>query len=97
MMALRKLKMMLKMMAGGYGCGHTARLLYAFVEGELDAPRRKKLEAHLADCPECLEFVETYRKTIAVTREHDRPPAVEIPPRLLQKLEQFIEQHPDLQ
>jgi anti-sigma factor RsiW len=95
-MMMRKLKIMLKMMVGGYGCGHTARLLYAFVEGELDATRRKKLEAHLSDCPECLEFVETYRQTIAITHEHDIPPALEMPPRLLEKLEQFIEQNPDL-
>ena len=96
MMMLRKMKMMLRMLAGGYGCNDTARLLYAFVEGELDPQRRRKLEAHLADCPECLEFVRTYRETIAMTHQHDVPAKLEMPPRLVEKLLQFIEESPEL-
>jgi anti-sigma factor RsiW len=96
MTLLRKMKIMLKMMLGGYGCGHTARLLYAFVEGELDPRCRQKLEAHLADCPECLEFVRTYRETIAMTHRHDASFELEMPRRLREKLFQFIDEHPAL-
>jgi anti-sigma factor RsiW len=96
MKLLLRLKTMLKRMLGGYGCRDTARLLYAFAEGELDPVHRKKLEAHLGDCHECLEFLETYRKTIALTHSHDLPSERDMPPRLREKLLQFIDDNPQL-
>jgi hypothetical protein len=96
MMLAHKMKVMLKMMVGGYGCGHTDRLLFDFVEGGLDDRRRLKLEEHLADCPECLEFVETYRQTIALAHDHAKTVELEVPPRLIEKLDEFIDCHPDL-
>ena len=70
-------------------CMRTHRLLFEYAQGELDETTRRKLDAHLADCPGCLKFVESYRQTIATTRQCCRHP-VEIPPELQRKLEDFI-------
>ena len=77
---------------GGYGCSDTERLLFEFVEGELDPETKRKLEIHISDCPPCLEYLNTYQRTITLTHEHGLPP-VEIPPELQQKLQQFIQQN----
>ena len=76
-------------------CGRTKKLLYEYVEGELNQDTQHKLEKHLADCPACLDYVKSYRTLIELTHHHalaDTP----IPPALKQKLREFIEQNPDL-
>lgn len=73
-------------------CQHIERLLFDFVEGDLDPEQQRKLQDHLADCSECVEFVETYRQTIALAHDHDLADAVQMPLRLREKLEQFIRQ-----
>jgi len=76
-------------------CGKTKKLLYEFVEGELPQETQHKLEEHLGDCPACLEYVKSYRRTIELTHCHclpDKP----MPDSLKQKLHEFIEQNPDL-
>jgi anti-sigma factor RsiW len=70
-------------------CMRTHRLLFDYVQGNLDKHTTHKLDAHLGDCPECLQFVRTYRQTIAAAKNH-YPGEVEIPPALKEKLEQFI-------
>ena len=76
-------------------CGRTKKLLYEYVEGELNQDTQHKLEKHLADCPSCLEYVKSYRTIIELTHHHalaDTP----MPPVLKQKLCEFIKQNPDL-
>ena len=76
-------------------CGRTKKLLYEYVEGELNQDTQHKLEKHLADCPTCLEYVKSYRTIIELTHHHalaDTP----MPPALKQKLCEFIKQNPDL-
>ena len=76
-------------------CGRTKKLLYEYVEGELNQDTQHKLEKHLADCPSCLEYVKSYRTIIELTHHHalaDTP----MPPALKQKLCEFIKQNPDL-
>jgi anti-sigma factor RsiW len=81
---------------GGYGCGDTERLLFEFVEEELPAEVRAKLEKHLADCRSCMECVATYRQTIEATHDHALP-KIEMPAELHRRLQEFIAQNPDLQ
>ena len=76
-------------------CARTKKLLYEFVEGELNQPTQQKLEQHLSDCPGCLEYVKSYRRTIELTHHHCLP-ETPMPPELIQKLHDFIQQHPDL-
>jgi anti-sigma factor RsiW len=85
------LKMILKMMLHpmAYTCRDTAKLLLDYVEGTLEPEKRRKLDAHLADCPECQAFLATYRDTIRLTRGA-LPPESEMPPELRDRLVQFL-------
>ena len=76
-------------------CTRTKKLLYEFVEGGLDQQTQQKLEQHLSDCPGCLEYVKSYRRTIELTHHHGLPEAP-MPPALKQKLHEFIQQNPEL-
>ena len=76
-------------------CGKTKKLLYEFVEGELDPEVHRKLEQHLGDCHGCLEYVNSYRRTIMLTHHHCLP-ETPMPPELKQKLHDFIQQNPEL-
>jgi anti-sigma factor RsiW len=76
-------------------CTRTKKLLYEFVEGELDPQTHQKLEQHLSDCGGCLEYVNSYRRTIVLTHHHGLPEAP-MPAELKQKLHDFIQQNPDL-
>jgi len=72
-------------------CVTVHRLLFDYVQGNLDSQTSDKLTKHLGDCPSCQEFVSSYRKTISLTRSCCAPPAREIPPELKKRLEEFIE------
>jgi anti-sigma factor RsiW len=74
---------------GGLHCRDCHKLLFDYAQGNLDAETAKKLEEHLGDCPPCLEYVETYRKTITACKNHCQKTA-EMPPELKRKLQDFI-------
>ena len=64
-------------------CRELVELLIDFLDGELPDERRRVLEAHLALCPPCLAYLETYKTTIQLTR---KLPNVPPPPELLIRL-----------
>ena len=76
-------------------CARTKKLLYEFVEGQLGHEVHQELEHHLGDCPGCLEYVESYRRTIELTHHHGLPERP-MPATLKQKLHEFIQQNPEL-
>lgn len=53
-----------------YGCRHVARVLQAYIDGELDPRRAPLVAAHLEECRRCGLDAETWRwlkATVAVT------------------------------
>jgi len=50
-------------------CRKLIKFLDDYVEGRLPEKDRKKFEKHLHLCPPCLEYLESYRKTIETTRD----------------------------
>lgn len=66
-------------MKGGTDCGDSSmtvptcqdclKLLLDYLDGELPAVMREKLEAHFGDCPPCEDFLESYRATPALCRK----------------------------
>lgn len=71
------------------GCYDIHRLLFEYAQGTLPAELKSGMDAHLKDCPPCLDYLDTYRDTIKVTRKCCQPPA-ELPPELQKKLKDFI-------
>lgn len=77
-------------------CRDIGALLHDYLEGELDSVVREQLDEHLADCPGCLSFVNTYRHTVSMA--HDLR-CEDIPPELQSKLRSFLRQkseHPSI-
>ena len=51
-------------------CRETFAVLSDYVDSELPAEVRSHVETHLAGCPECLEFVQSLRKAIALCHDY---------------------------
>jgi anti-sigma factor RsiW len=46
-------------------CNELVELVTAYVEGVLPTAERVRLDAHLAECPDCVEYVAQMHRTIA--------------------------------
>jgi anti-sigma factor RsiW len=71
-------------------CHTTVDLLASFVDGALPPEEEQALRAHLADCPRCSEFLESYRATGRIFRDATE---AEIPPELEARLLEFLTKH----
>jgi anti-sigma factor RsiW len=49
-------------------CRELIEFLADYLDGALDTGARTAFEAHLAECPECIDYVRSYRETIRVAR-----------------------------
>jgi anti-sigma factor RsiW len=47
-------------------CREVADFLMAYDDGELAAPERAAFDAHLAQCPDCVAYLQSYRATVAL-------------------------------
>ncbi|NJN64684.1 MAG: anti-sigma factor [Acidobacteria bacterium] len=59
--------------------------LHDYVAGALDAPTRAEFERHLGVCPACVNYLDSYRTTIALSRARSiasRPPTRRPRPRV---------------
>ena len=68
-------------------CRTTVELLAAFLDGALPVEDEAALRAHLAACPRCVEFLESYRATGAVIREATE---VALPDEVAARLAAFL-------
>jgi anti-sigma factor RsiW len=50
-------------------CNKLVEVVTDYLEGTLDDEDRVRFEAHLAECPYCLDYVEQFRQTIAAAGE----------------------------
>src|SRR5574337_371182 len=60
-------------------CHQVAGLILNYVKGEIHPGTALALQAHLRECPDCVAFLATYRKTIQATnslRYETIPPAM---------------------
>lgn len=74
-------------------CAELFAQLSAYLDGELPEQERRRLEEHLCQCPPCIEFIQSLRRTIGLCRnfEPDAPPP-EVPPELRQRLRAVFEE-----
>ena len=59
-----------------------------YLDGTLNPDVVADLGRHLQDCPPCLAYLETYRKTRELTGRAGR---VEMPPEMRARLREFLE------
>lgn len=61
--------------------------LSEYVDGELDAVDCQEVEAHIADCPPCVEFLQSLKRCVAAERQFQgREECGPVPPELEKRL-----------
>lgn len=68
-------------------CRDGVELLMDYLEGVLPEPLRQEIDAHVAGCPRCVAFVESYRKTPGILRAAT---AADVPEDLAASLRRFL-------
>ena len=72
-------------------CREFTEFLHEFLFGNLPAAERAEFEKHLAECPWCVAYLDSYRKTIqlgqaAFTTTKDASPPGDAPEELIQAI-----------
>ena len=66
-------------------CRDLIQFLDDYTEGNLPPDERRRFEEHLAACPQCVRYLDSYRKTIRVSKEAAVEEA-EVPERLVRAI-----------
>ena len=72
-------------------CREFTEFLHEYLFGDLPAEERAEFEKHLAECPWCRAYLDSYQKTIQLEKaafsasENDPPPA-DAPEELIQAI-----------
>ena len=53
----------------GEECKQVFALLSEYLDAELPAESCDQIRAHLADCPPCIEFLDSLQRTVSLCRE----------------------------
>jgi anti-sigma factor RsiW len=61
-------------------CRELIEFLDDYVGNEMSADRRQAVERHLAVCPDCVNYVDAYRKTLAIGRAAFADQDAPVPP-----------------
>ena len=72
-------------------CREFTEFLHEYLFGDLPAGERAEFEKHLAECPWCVAYLDSYRKTIQLEKDAfstagDGPPPADAPEELLQAI-----------
>jgi anti-sigma factor RsiW len=64
----------------------TNERLSDYVDGDLRAPERERVEKHVHWCPECRRVLETLRRTVKALMELRATPSASIAPAVIDRL-----------
>ena len=72
-------------------CREFTEFLHEYLFGDLPPAERAEFEKHLAECPWCVAYLDSYRKTIqleqaAFAATKDAPPPADAPEELIQAI-----------
>jgi anti-sigma factor RsiW len=70
-------------------CAALIEFLLDYLTGGLPPERARAFEEHLAECPSCVAYIETYRATVRLARESMVPPTTppdELPRELVEAI-----------
>jgi len=71
-------------------CRDFVEVIMAFLDGELDAAQCALFDAHLAACPDCVHYLDSYKTTITLGKsicdpeDADAPVPDDVPEELVQ-------------
>jgi anti-sigma factor RsiW len=68
-------------------CQQLIDFCFDYIEGDLPNDEQALFRRHLAQCPDCVSFFETYRRTAEVSRE---ALATQIPPSVREAVRSFL-------
>jgi anti-sigma factor RsiW len=71
-------------------CAELADFLMAYLDRELDSVRREVFEEHVRLCPPCLDYLESYRKTVELGRSICEDPDGTVPEDVPEDLVQAV-------
>ena len=71
-------------------CREITDFLAAYLDGELADEVRVSFDEHLAGCPECTAYLETYRATVTLAKGAFRRADASVPPDVAEKLTKAI-------
>jgi len=71
-------------------CRELTEFLDDYLAGELDSQRTEIVRKHLAVCPDCVNYLESYRRTIALGRsamiDSGAPAPTDVPAGLIKAI-----------
>jgi|ERR1041384_4596798 hypothetical protein len=70
-------------------CRQMTDLVYGYVTDSLKPKLKRELERHLSICPDCVNFLKTYKKTVSTARGIEQS---EIPARVRKNVLDFLRQ-----
>jgi predicted anti-sigma-YlaC factor YlaD len=82
------------MSAAVYVCRQFVEDVTAYLEGTLSDDVTVLVEAHLADCPHCREYLAQMRRTVSMTRAVGDDDVDAMPPDLRERLMQAFRDPP---
>jgi anti-sigma factor RsiW len=71
-------------------CRELVDFLGEFLAGELPEAERAEFEKHLAACPECLAYLDSYQKTVQLGKAAFANPEDEVPDKVPEDLVRAI-------
>jgi anti-sigma factor RsiW len=63
-------------------CREFAEFVWKYLEGELSAEQQFRFDAHLAICPACVAYLNSYESTIRMGKEAFRDLDADVPPQV---------------
>lgn len=64
-------------------CRELTEFILDYLDGTLPAETRNRFERHLAECPECVDYLRSYRATLELERSAFAEPAAPPPADLI--------------
>jgi anti-sigma factor RsiW len=61
-------------------CREMAEFLIDYVSGTLSAIERAQFESHLGVCPDCVAYLDSYRRTIEISKQSVADPIESVGP-----------------
>ena len=67
-------------------CKDLAEFLMSYLDGELTSAQRAEFDAHLEICPSCIDYIESYERTIRLEKECEADQPCAMPDELVRAI-----------